>query len=356
MSRTNVYHVALEPIESRYSAQWLNCINKEFKKYVGNRAIMIDVLGDEEAANPTEGGFLDFCKTNKWKSSQIIKIARLFEKGYITPGSVFLFTDAWNPGILNVRYMSDLMGIPVRIVSYWHAGSYDVHDVLGYKIKDRTWSLAAERSFFHASDVNVFATEFHKNFFIKNCIGYHDGQMLDILEKCLVSGQPHYEILKWFDGKSIPSWDDKKDWIIFPHRNAPEKQPWLFEQLADMFPEYEFIMTSGLNLSKDEYYKMLLQSKIMVSMAQHEMLGISMMEGVLANVIPIVPNRLSYTEMYRTPYLYPDTNDVTVIANHIKMVMNNPNTFIKELHNQKEGLKKNYLTCTPLWDAIIGDV
>jgi hypothetical protein len=360
MSRTNVYHVALEPIEARYSAQWLKCINREFKRYAGNRAIMIDILGDEDASKPTAGGFLDFCKTNKWKSSQIIKLARLFENGYITAGDTIFFSDAWNPGILNVRYMSDLLDIPVKIVSYWHAGSYDTNDVLGYKIKNRQWSIAAEQSFFHASDVNVFATEFHKDFFVRNCLlnpyqELADNLIYDAEDKCLVSGQPHYEILKSFEGKANPSWQDKKDWIIFPHRDAPEKQPWLFEQLSDLLPQYEFIFTHGLNLSKDAYYDLLRQSKIVVSMSKHEMLGISMMEGVLAGCIPVVPNRLSYMEMYRTPYLYPDTDDVTVIKNHIQMVMDNPNIFIKELHGQAETLKHDFLTCDPLWEALLGD-
>lgn len=369
MERKNIYHVALEPIEARYSAQWLKCINREFKAYTqragAQPAIMIDILGDANASIPSAGGFLDFCATNKWKASQVVKISNLFQKGYVSPGDVFLFTDAWNPAILHVKYMSDLMDIPVKIVSYWHAGSYDTNDVLGYKIKNRQWSIASEQAFFHASDVNVFATEFHKDFFVRNCLlstyqEVADNLIWDAEDKCLVSGQPHYEIVNWFEKNSSPSWGSKKDYIVFPHRNAPEKQPDLFEKLSGYFPEYDFFFTHGLNLSKEEYYKLLQDSKIVVSFSNHEMLGISMMEGVLAGCVPIVPARLSYNEMYDNPYFYRETEDsdpVELVASKIREIMNSSRQkeYLAGLKPLAETLKKNYLTSEPLWAALLED-
>lgn len=352
MSKT-VWHIALEPIEARYSAQWLDCINREFTKYaepIDNTVRMIDILGDYEAPNPTAGGFLDFVATNGWKASQVIKITNLFNTGHIKPHDVFLFTDAWNPAILHVKYMSDLMDIPVRIVSYWHAGSYDTNDVLGYKIKDRKWSIAAEQSFFHASDVNVFATEFHAEFFQTHCLG--DRYWAD---KILVSGQPHYEILKWFDTHSNPSWGDRKNWILFPHRMAPEKQPELFEQLSDMLPQYEFIFTQGQNLSKDAYYRLMQQCKIVVSFAQHEMLGISMMEGVLAGCIPLAPYRLSYKELFLPSYLYPTDASVEDVRSYVVDMIENPKHYLANIKKMAGYLRTNYLTSEPLWKALLED-
>lgn len=360
--RQTVYHVALEPIEARYSAQWLECINREFMKFAkanGNRNLMFDLLGDTtEDSKPTTGGFLDFIGTNKWKAQQVVKIANLFNGGYVVPNDVFLFTDAWNPAILQVRYMSDLMNIPVRIVSYWHAGSYDPTDVLGYKIKDKRWSLAAEESFFWASDVNLFATEFHRDMFIRNCIGYKDGQMMDVQMRCTISGQPHYEILKWFDEPKNcpPSWDDRKNWIVFPHRMAPEKHPEIFEKLSEMMPEYEFIFTAGYGYTKDEYYKLLQQSKIVFSCAEHENLGISMMEGVLAGCLPLVPNRACYPEIYPKEFTYVAGDEQTTLGNaasHIQSYMAHPNRYLTSRNYLRNQLRTKYLTSVPMWEALI---
>jgi hypothetical protein len=353
MSKT-VWHVALEPIEARYSAQWLECIHREFTLYAahhGYGVMMMDIIGDYEAPNPTAGGFLDFVATNGWKASQVIKITNLFNTGNIKPGDVFLFTDAWNPAILHVKYMSDLMDIPVRIVSYWHAGSYDINDVLGYKIKDRRWSYHAESAFFYASDVNVFATQFHKEFFKNWALMGNTGQD----DRMLVSGQPHYEILKWFDDPKNcnPSWDDRENWILFPHRMAPEKQPDLFEQLSDLLPQYEFIFTQGQNLSKDDYYRLMQKCKVVVSFAKHEMLGISMMEGVLAGCIPLVPYRLSYKEMYLPSFQYPTDASVNQIAEYVVDMIERPTHYLANVKKMAMYQRANYLTCKPLWKALL---
>lgn len=368
-----VFHIALEPIEGRYSAQWLKCIKPQFEKYAGSDWEMIDVLGKNNPSTVTTGAFLDFAGTNVWKSTQIEQISNMFSRGLIQPGSVFLFTDAWNPGIINVRYMSDLLDIPVRIVSYWHAGSYDKWDTLGYKIKDRKWSLAAERSFFEASDVNLFATKYHADFFMKNCLQYND-QRIDFYESCarenpnpytnkiVVSGQPHYEILKWFEDNPNPK--EREDIIIFPHRLCVEKRPEIFSELQNrMGMQFRFLRTQDQCLSKEAYYRLLQRAKLVFSSAEHEMLGISQMEGVLAGCIPLMPNRLSYKEMYPSLFLY-DSDwtkagaiNYVGLAQTIQHLMKEFDMSIirEDLTHIKSKLIANYLTCKPMWEALIGE-
>src|SRR5438128_526276 len=112
----NAWHIALEPIDGRYSKQWLECISREFTKYADEHAPgkwrMFDVVGTPMTEDVTKGGFLDFASTNIWKGTQTALVADLFRTGQVKSGDVFLFTDAWNPAIINVRYMADLLGIP----------------------------------------------------------------------------------------------------------------------------------------------------------------------------------------------------------------------------------------------------
>ena len=97
----------------------------------------------------------------------------------------------------------------------------------------------------------------------------------------------------------------KRDLILFPHRIAPEKQVEIFRDLATQLPEYEFVVCQDQQLNKDEYHKLLGESKIVFSANLQETLGISCYEGAIVDAIPMVPDRLSYTEMYPTQFKYP---------------------------------------------------
>ena len=69
-----------------------------------------------------------------------------------------------------------------------------------------------------------------------------------------------------------------------------------------------------MNLNKTEYHDLLQRSKFAVSFADQETLGISMYESACAGACPIVPNRLSYTEMYDPLFKQADSIDEAVAA------------------------------------------
>ena len=58
-------------------------------------------------------------------------------------------------------------------------------------------------------------------------------------------------------------------------------------------------------MTKDEYHNILGEAKIVFSANLQETLGISAYEGALVGAIPMVPDRLSYTEMYDDDFKYP---------------------------------------------------
>ena len=90
---------------------------------------------------------------------------------------------------------------------------------------------------------------------------------------------------------------EKKDLILFPHRNAPEKQLNIFEDLQKELPQYNFINCQEHKLNKKEYHKLLGEAKMVFSANLQETLGISVYEGLVVGAIPLVPDRLSYSEM-----------------------------------------------------------
>jgi hypothetical protein len=115
----------------------------------------------------TPGAFLNFGGTNIYKSAQVEQWVVYFAAGSVHPGDHFIFTDAWHPGIINLKYMSELLGIPVVHTAYGMLAVMIPQDFLGRLVGAKPWVRHAEKSFFHAFDHNYFATEFHIDMFMK---------------------------------------------------------------------------------------------------------------------------------------------------------------------------------------------
>ena len=98
---------------------------------------------------------------------------------------------------------------------------------------------------------------------------------------------------------------EKKPQIVFPHRLAPEKQLAIFQDLAASMPEYEWVVCQTSPLSKDQYHTILGESAVMFSANLQETYGISAIEGLICGAAPMVPDRLSYSEMYDDEFKYP---------------------------------------------------
>lgn len=296
-----VFLVDLEAVETRYTAQWKSHVPELLRK--ARHEVYIISGPDDIPAATTPGAFLNFGGTNVYKAAQVERMGRLFTEGGVKAGDHFIFTDAWHPGIINLKYMSELLGIPVVIHALWHAGSYDPQDFLGRLIGDAPWVRHAEKSFFYAIDHNYFATEFHIDIFEKNLLGLDSGYSHVKPNHVIRTGWPMEYMQKLFEPyKNLP----KRNLILFPHRIAPEKQVEIFRDLATTLPQYEWVVCQDQTLTKDQYHTLLGQSKIVFSANLQETLGISCYEGALVDAIPMVPDRLSYVEMYADIWRYPE--------------------------------------------------
>lgn len=340
-----IYIIDLEAIESRYTCQWKEGLPVYLTNEIKNYKI-VNISGTSKNNTTTKGAFLDFAFTNIYKNEQGIIIANLFKDNKIYDGDKFLFTDAWNPIILEVKYMAELLDKDIEISGLWHAGSYDPYDFLGRKIKDKSWVRATEEAIHHALDYNYFATNFHIELF-KKSINTDDSKLIR-------SGQPHNVLVEEL---SKPQWQNvtKKDTILFPHRIAPEKNIDIFRQLAKRLPQYEFIVCQENKLTKDEYHQMLAESKMVFSANLQETLGIGAMEAILVNSIPFMPDRLSYSEMYADAFKYDpmlapdisvtpfDNGMLETLADLIVERMENYEDYLESIAIQRERLLQDYL-------------
>lgn len=344
-----IFIVPIEPIDQRYTAQWytnIPLILKDHIQAIRSEIEVVTVSGKQTSSTTTAGAFLDFAATNIYKSTQVTRIAELFQSGQVKSGDRFLITDAWNFAITAIKYMSELLDIPVEIHSIWHAGCYDPSDILGMKMSNN-WASNQERSWYYASDFNYFATNFHMNMFEENLA------INKSLNKSYRSGQPHSLIIKELEECNS---EEKSDLVLFPHRLNSDKQPNIAEDLVETLNGL-FLITQPLKLEKKRYYNMLGKAKAVFSCALHENLGISMMEGVLAGAMPIVPDRCSYSEMYLDDFKYPSVwtssydnyqKHKGLLKNFILNRVKSYDTFRLALAMQKSILIRDYLTPTTM--------
>jgi hypothetical protein len=153
----------------------------------------------------------------------------------------------------------------------------------------------------------------------------------------------------------------KRNLILFPHRIAPEKQVEIFRDLATHLPQYEFVVCQDQQLTKNEYHNLLGEAKIVFSANLQETLGISCYEGAVVDAIPMVPDRLSYTEMYYDTFKYPSTwtenfksyeASRPFLVSKIMQYMENYTKFIPTVHKQSKDLHEQFFSATRLLENI----
>ena len=350
----NIWLVDLEAVETRYTKQW----KTEFPKLLTGHGHSVRVIsGGDTPQATTPGAFLNFGGTNVYKSKQLQLIGEAFCRGEVKNGDYFLYTDAWNPTVIQLRYMAELLGVDIRIGGLWHAGSYDPADFLGRLIGDKPWVRHAEKSMFECFDNNFFASDFHIEMFAET--------MLDTdLRTAQIRYMPSKKIVRtgWpfeYMDNTLTMYKNmtKRNLILFPHRVAPEKQVGIFQDLKESLPQYEFVICQERQLTKNEYHNLLGEAKLVFSANLQETLGISWYEGAVVGAIPMVPDRLSYKEMALDKFKYPSEWTVSFDAykKHKKEIMarivdcmENYQDHLPSLNKQVYKLNGDYFSCKEL--------
>lgn len=350
-----VYIVDLEAVETRYTAQWKQYLPEQLKA----SGFDVEVIsGGDVPQATTPGAFLNFAGTNSYKSQQLLKIADMFAAGTVKAGDYFLYTDAWNPTVIQLKYMSQLLQIPVKIGGLWHAGSYDPQDFLGRLIGNAPWVRSAEHSMFSCYDHNFFATKFHVDMFAEEFYDWIGDELMEANSSVQIVGWP-MEYLK--DILAPYAGTKKKQKIIFPHRLAPEKQVEIFKDLAKEMPEYEWFVAQEHNLTKEQYHRHLAESKIAFSANLQETLGISMFEAALVGTYPLMPNRLSYREMWTDGNLYNSewtknwnsyVKNKHILIDVIRQTLNNSDELLADAAKESAEFANTYFNGSKLYETI----
>lgn len=281
----------IEAHEQRYTVEWQKHLPLQILAAMAKSPkpwTLEIVQGSPTTGTTSRGAFLNFAETNTYKACQVAEFSLAVQQRRVQQGDRVLFADAWHPGVINVRYMSDLLRLDLSIEVMWHAGSYDWFDFLGRAVKNKQWSYNFERSVFEASNRNFFATKFHRKMFQRVIKPRSQA-------RSRVVGWP-MEYLPPLLGHHATQ--VKKDTILFPRRMSGEKQPAVLKALEPRLGHFRIVFAQERALTKQQYHAELARAVVVFSANKQETLGIGVYEAVLCGAVPVVPKRLSYPEMY----------------------------------------------------------
>jgi glycosyltransferase involved in cell wall biosynthesis len=280
--------VPIEPLEERYSTQWLEWFQKDLRR-LGEPFTVCD--GTPLTNRITSGSFLDICGTNFYKATQLQELCKRVYNGYIADEDTILFMDAWFPGMEMLAYMRDGLKKKFKIAGCLHAGTWDEFDFLTERGME-TWARPLEESWLEMLDLVFVATHFHRELIWSRRVVRDQYKVQVSGFPIFANHQEKYEV------------QPKQKIVAFPHRLNPEKNPDLFDDMATVlsknpgFANWKFIKTKDQCKTKSQYYELLGKSAVAVSFADQETWGIAMQEALFAGAIPLVPDKLSYREMY----------------------------------------------------------
>lgn len=302
-----LYHIPIEPYETRYTADWIEQFENEFTK---NKIQFKTILGTPITDTVREAGnVLDAVGTNVYKNSQMDQILKLFANNSVKDDDIFFFCDLWFPSIEMLFYIRNLTNIRFKIAGILHAGTYDTNDFT-FRSGMRKWGKHLEDCWLSEVDYIFVATHYHKQL-----IQQHSDELGNIF----VTGIPFYSK----DLQTRYANDAKDNIVVFPHRLAPEKHPELFDKLKYMVhtkykrPDILFVKSMESTNSRDEYFRLLARSKVMISFAEQETFGFSTLEALALGCIVLAPDRLSYVETLPKKCRYDMCTSLDDLANNI---------------------------------------
>lgn len=302
---SKIIYIPLEELPQRYTGMMNNAVKP-----------LVDIVVDAKVEIDKEikqGQFLDIINTNKFKASQLIEIANLFSEGKVQDGDMFLVGDIFFPGIEMIRYMSDLLGIDIKVFGINYAGRADSTDFVQQLGQ---WADLSEHGYHMICDGIFVGSEDHK----RNVEDYFSLHPSTVHATGLVWDLSYMKSFKDQIGEV-----EKEDFVIWPHRFAPEKGIDELIQFANATDKKIVITSSGpkkdlgelpanieyrYGLTKLEYFELMAKARWYLSTAYQETFGYTIQEAIYFNCNILVPDRACCPEMVPLECVYTDVEEI----------------------------------------------
>lgn len=364
-----LYYVPLEGYRERYTYQWSRA--KEgwlernwIKAGVDYRRIEGSVtarLGIQASPNTIKtGSVVDGVGRSAFCFNQIMELLSLAECGHIKNSDAIFFDDFWTPGIEALPYAFHLLGIKPRMYAFLHAQSVDEFD---FTHPMRSWMRPIETGFANALDGIFVCCPTLQDLVVfggiapreKVHITGHPFSSEEVMERMPIKYRDYMS-----SQKTTPLAEttaklynpNRKNQVVWSSRWDSEKNPDFFidvalsvingtkcdakfivctsaSQLRSNNPSLITFLKSAIkahpdrielreNLTKEEYYAILCESKIQFNCANQDFVAITLLEASVAGCYPIYPYFRSFPETFLwnkgMGYMYPHLDPVAATA------------------------------------------
>ena len=328
-------HFPLESYPCRYTEYLADWETKIFSTKFDLRGLVPSRSMCPMPINIGIGEVLDSVGRSLWSASQwslFLQQAPSHEVVY--------FSDFFTPGLETLPYSRIRYS---RVASFLWAQTFDQHDfTTGFLSWMRPWELMALDIY---DDVFV-AHPLLADFIATAAPSYSS--------KLRVVGLPFNstEVSLQWDKKWQPEEDNYH--AVYSSRFDTEKNPGLFLDLVELFPQFRFVICTGhpalrgtdtdsvrrakrlveqpgsnlsvyAGLTKAKYYRILMASHCQINTSWQDWVSFTLLEALTYGCLPLYPNHRSFpdTLAYNPDWLY-IPNDLDSLANKFEFLMGQP--------------------------------
>lgn len=360
-----LFYMPLEGYRERYTMQWsapkTGWLERNWIK-AGVDYVRIDpaVEADGSTKPPTTiktGSVVDGVGRSVYCFNQTKMLLRMAERGEVTSDDVIYFDDFWTPGIEALPYAFHLLGIKPKMYAFLHAQSVDKYD---FTHPMKNWIRPFEQAIANCLDgifvccptlKKLVTGEVDETGPVLMCSkGIAIGTNAN---KVHVTGHPFNseEVMermpdwyKFYMGdesvakKYVLKHPGRKNQVVWSSRWDPEKNPEFFLKVAqlsfakkldakfvvctsapklrssdpkllDRLRDYMYLFPNvelRENLTKEEYYAILCESKVQFNSASQDFVAITLLEASVAGCYPVYPKFRSFPETFQhqDEYMY----------------------------------------------------
>lgn len=313
-----IFYVGLEAYQERYTFQLTEWTKQAFeKKGVDFEIINGNTIDNDKKINV--GQVLDAHGRCYFALSQMMNIVQKLMNGEITANDVIFFEDMFHPGIESLPYIFNQIpdNQKPQVFVRCLAQSIDPDDFVNFCGMTKWMGL-------YEKMVNEFAVILASNEeMVANIkVAGWTGKVYNISGLSFGKDEVQSRVDK------INSWDDRKENVIFSARWDQEKQPNFFmdiiEELKETKPEINFLLLQGNklksnnskyierarklekenkliikeNLTKNEYYNIINQSKVLFNCALQDWTSNTVSEADALGCNVVFPAYRSFPEIF----------------------------------------------------------
>jgi len=339
----------LEPFPSRYTQQWYDNFPKAFELY----GYDVKVIDGEPLSNKIDvGSWLPMNSTVHYKTTQLAKVALLFQEGLVVDGDIFFIYDLEFWGVDAIKMMCQINKVDAKIFGFMHAASYTKEDLMEQLAP---WQKYTELGWISLCDKVFVGSQYHKDAILERRIQplADKADQEALYDKIIPTGNPVFK--DEYHKIDVV----KKNQVILPNRFDFEKRPNISLDIAytmkKKHPDWNFVVTTSNDtmksnkqwlldklrgmqadgiievregLSKYDYHHAMAESKIMLTNSIEENFGYCLVEAMVYNTYPLAPKGLSHSELLgNNPlFLYEDLDEISskmeVLMNHTQIGFN----------------------------------